>query len=210
MITEIVDRIMRGAELEHEVVFQPTWNTLLDDTEAGLYQATFPWYFNKERAERFLYSDSLMSNYIVPFVLTDSHVRALGPEELAGHHFCRPQGYFTHDLADLLEKPGTSLTMAETLDECFRLLKAGDVDVVPVDIFSSRGAIHRVFDEPNAVRRLTFVFSRQQLHILVPKNAEGAQELVNRINISIGRLELRGMLQSIRDIHASMFLRQYQ
>lgn len=210
MITEIVDRIMRGAGLEHEVVFQPTWNTLLDDTEAGTYQATFPWYYNDERAKRFLYSDSLMSNYIVPFVLTDSHVRALEPKELAGHHFCRPQGYFTHDLEELLEKPGSKLTMAETLDECFRLMKAGEVDVVPVDIFSSRGAIHRVFEDPNAVRRLTFVFSRQQLHILVPKNAEGAQELVDRINISIGKLELRGMLQSIRDIHASKFLRQYE
>lgn len=210
MITEIVDRVMRGAGLEHEVVFQPTWSTLLDDTEAGVYQATFPWYYNDERAKRFLYSDSLMSNYIVPFVLTDSHVRALEPEALAGHHFCRPQGYFTHDLTELLEKPGSKLTMAETLDECFRLLKAGEVDVVPVDIFSSRGAIHRVFDDPNAVRRLTFVFSRQHLHILVPKNAEGAQELVDRINIAIGKLELRGMLQSIRDIHASKFLRQYE
>lgn len=210
MIVEIVDRIMREGGLEHEVVFQPTWGTLLDDTEAGRYQATFPWYFNEERAGRFLYSDSLMSNYIVPFVLTDGTVRALGAEELAGYRFCRPQGYFTHDLADLLKKPGTTLKIAETLDECFRLLKTGDVDVVPVDIFSSRGAIHRVFDNPDAVRRLTFVFSRQQLHILVPKQAEGAQELVDRINIAIGRLELRGMLQSIRDIHASKFLRQYE
>lgn len=72
------------------------------------------------------------------------------------------------------------------------------------------GAIHRVFDNPDVVRRLTFVFSRQQMHILVPKQANGAQELVNRINIAIGRLELRGMLQSIRDIHASKFLGQYQ
>lgn len=210
MIVEIVDRIMRGADLDHEVVFQPTWNTLLDDTEAGRYQATFPWYFNEERAERFLYSDSLMSNFIVPFVLTGSKVRASGPEGLVGYRFCRPQGYFTHDLTDLLQQPGTTLVLAETLDECFRLLKAGDVDVIPVDIFSSRGAIHRVFDNPDVVRRLTFVFSRQQMHILVPKQANGAQELVNRINIAIGRLELRGMLQSIRDIHASKFLGQYQ
>lgn len=210
MIVEIVDRVMQEAGLEHEVLFQPTWSALLDDTEAGRYQATFPWYFNEERAGRFLYSDSLMSNYIVPFVLTSSKVRASEPEELAGYRFCRPQGYFTHDLADLLKKPGSTLQMAETLDECFRLLKAGHIDVIPVDIFSSREAIHRVFDDPEAVRRLTFVFSRQQLHILVPKQAEGAQALVNSINIAIGRLELRGMLQSIRDIHASMFLRQYQ
>lgn len=210
MIVEIVDRVMPEADLEHEVVFQPTWSTLLPDTEKGRYQATFPWYFNEERAQRFLYTDSLMSNYIVPFVLKGGEVQATELEELAGYRFCRPQGYFMHDMADLLRQPGTTMEQAETLTDCFERLKAGTVDVIPVDIFSSRGAIQTVFENPDAVRRLNFVFSRQQMHILVPKQAEGAQELVDRINIAIGRLELRGVLQSIRDIHANRFLRQYQ
>ncbi|EON92487.1 amino acid ABC transporter periplasmic protein [Marinobacter lipolyticus SM19] len=210
MIVEIVDRIMPEAGLKHEVVFQPTWDALLSDTEEGRYQATFPWYLNEKRAQRFLYTDPLMSNYIVPFVLTAGHVRTSEREGLAGHRFCRPQGYFTHDLNDLLKQPGTTLEQPATLKHCFKLLKAGAVDVIPVDIFSAKEAIETVFDNPEAVRRLSFVFSRQEMHILVPKQAAGSQELVDRINLAIAKLELRGVLQSIRDIHANRFLRQYQ
>lgn len=210
MIVEIVNRVMPEAGLEHEVVFRPTWNALLSDTEEGRYQATFPWYFSEDRAQRFLYTEPLMSNYIVPFVLTAGKVRTTELEGLARHRFCRPQGYFMHDLTNLLQQPGTTLEQPETLTDCFELLKAGKVDVIPVDIFSAREAIDAVFENPNAVRRLSFVFSRQKMHILVPKQAQDAQELVDRINLALAKLELRGVLQSIRDIHANRFLRQYQ
>lgn len=210
MLVDIVDQVMRVANLEHEIVFQPNWNTMLADTEEGQFHATFPWYFNEERAQRFLYTDSLVSNYIMAFSLRNSDVQAGAREELAGHRFCRPQGYFIHDLTDLLRQPGTTLEQPETLIDCFQLLKDDRVDVVPVDLFSSFDAILSVFDGPNAVRRLSFVFSRQKMHIIVPRNAEGAQELVSRINRALVRLELHGVLQSIRDNHASMFLRLYQ
>lgn len=210
MMVEIVERVMETAELEREIVFQPTWSNLLADTEAGRYQATFPWYYNEERAQRFYYTDSLVSNYIMPFVLSGGEVQASSPEELAGYRLCRPQGYFLHDMTELLQQPGTTLHQPETLNDCFELLKAGAVDVVPADIFSSMGAIHTVFDDPDTVRRLSFVFSRQNMHILVPKKAEGAEQIVNRINAAIIKLELRGALQHIRDVHAYRFLRQYQ
>ncbi len=209
MVTEIVRQVMRVADREVSIEFQPTWGNLMTDTEAGKYDGTFPWYYNEERAERFYITEPLAATYVLPYVRKGSNIHASNPGDLAGYRMCRPAGYYTHDLVELLERPDTTLTFADNLVACFEMLKNNEVDVVPVDLFSAMAAINTVFDSTSDVRRLSIVISRQSMHILVPKNHPNGQELVQTINKALFKLETRGILQSIRDNHASIFLRQF-
>ncbi len=209
MITDILDQVMRVADLDAEIEFQPTWGNLMADTEAGKYDGTFPWYYNEERAARFLVSESLGATYVIPYVMAGSSITAHDPGDLAGYRLCRPAGYFTHDLEELLAKSNTTLTQPDSLNECFELLRDGHIDIVPVDLFSAKAAITSVFDNDRAVQQLSIVFSRQTMHLLIPKNHPNGEALLARINRALFKLETRGILQSIRDNHATVYLKQF-
>lgn len=209
MITDILDQVMRVADLDAEIIFQPTWGNLMTDTEAGKYDGTFPWYYSEERAERFYVSESLGATYVMPYIKTGSDITAHDPGDLAGYRLCRPAGYFTHDLVELMKNSDTTLVQPDSLAECFTMLRDGEVDVVPVDLFSAKSAIASVFENDREIQQLSIVFSRQTMHLLVPKNHPNGQELVERINKALFKLETRGILQSIRDNHATIYLQQF-
>jgi len=209
MITDILDQVMRVADLDAEIIFQPTWGNLMADTEAGQYDGTFPWYYSEERAERFLVSESLGATYVIPYVKTGSGINANSPQDLAGYRLCRPAGYFTHDLVDLMKDSTTTLTQPDSLAECFEMLRDGEVDVVPVDLFSAKSAIASVFENEREIQQLSIVFSRQSMHVLVPKNHPDGEALIATINKALFKLETRGILQSIRDNHATIYLQQF-
>lgn len=209
MITDILNQVMRVADLEAEIEFQPTWGNLMADTEAGKYDGTFPWYYSEERAERFLVSESLGATYVIPYVKANSGITANEPGDLAGYRLCRPAGYFTHDLVALMENEDTTLTQPDSLGTCFEMLRDGEVDVVPVDLFSAKSAIASVFDSDRAVQQLSIVFSRQSMHVLIPKNHPNGKQLLVEINKALFKLETRGILQSIRDNHANIYLQQF-
>ena len=209
MITDILDQVMRVADLDVEITFQPTWGNLMADTEAGKYDGTFPWYYSEERAERFFVTESLGATYVLPYIKNGSDISANSPDDLAGYRLCRPAGYFTHDLVELMKNSKTTLTQPDTLAECFEMLRDGEVDVVPVDLFSAKSAIASVFENDREVQQLSIVFSKQSMHVLVPKNHPEGEALVAAINKALFKLETRGILQSIRDNHATIYLQQF-
>lgn len=209
MVIQILDQVMRVAKLDADIEFHDGWSTLISDTEAGLYDATFPWYYSEERAERYLLSDSLASTYVVPYVAQNKSFNVVTRMDLAGYRLCRPAGYFTHDLEELLEQPGTELIQPNTLAECFQMLVSDQVDVVPVDLFSAKATIAEVFGDENSVQQLGIVFSRQSMHILIPRTNPRGQEFIDRINKALSKLEMRGILQAIRQNHTSLYLKQF-
>lgn len=210
MIVEILDQVMRVANFDADVEFHDGWGQLFSETQAGKYDATFPWYYSEERAENFYVSDALASTYILAYVSSTRTYSATSRMDFAGYRLCRPDGYFTHDLEDLLDHPGTELVLAQTLDDCFRMLDTGEVDVVPVDLFTAKEAIERVYPSEAKVQKLGVLFSRQSMHILIPRNHPRGAELNTRINSALATLEMRGILQAIRDNHTSLYLKQFR
>lgn len=209
MIVEILDHVLRVAKLDAEIDFHDGWGQLFSDTEAGRYDATFPWYYSDDRAARFFVSDALAATYVMPYVSKAKNFSVLNRMDLAGYRLCRPEGYFTHDLVEILEQPGTELILATSLDECFRMLETDEVDVVPVDLFSAKNAIARVFPTEDKVQQLGIVFSRQSMHVLIPRNHPQGAELNARINKALAKLEMRGVLQAIRQNHTALYLKQF-
>lgn len=55
--------------------------------------------------------------------------------DYAGARICRPEGFFTHDLEEqgLLE-PVVTMVRPKTTDECFEMMRSGDVDLVPLEL----------------------------------------------------------------------------
>ncbi|MEX0623979.1 substrate-binding periplasmic protein [Saccharospirillum sp.] len=209
MVIQILDQVMRVADFEPEVIFRDGWGELISDTEAGVYDATFPWYYSEERAEQYLLSDSLASTYVMPYVAKNKVFSVTTRMDLAGYRLCRPAGYFTHDLEELFQNPNTELIQPNTLVECFEMLVSGEVDVVPVDLFSAKTAIADTFTSGDEVQQLGIVFSRQSMHLLVSRNHPRGEELIARVNQALARLEMRGILQAIRQNHTSLYLKQF-
>lgn len=209
MVIQILDQVMRVANFEAEIVFHDGWGELISDTEAGIYDATFPWYYSAERDEQYLLSDSLASTYVMPYVAKNKVFSVTTKMDLAGYRLCRPAGYFTHDLEELFEHPDTELIQPNTLVECFEMLLTDEVDVVPVDLFSAKTAIANTSQSGDAVQQLGIVFSRQSMHILISRNHPRGEELISRINQALLKLEMRGILQAIRQSHTSLYLKQF-
>ena len=62
-----------------------------------------------------------------------ANVRAFG--DYAGARICRPEGFFTHDLEEQgLFEPVVTMVRPRTTDECFALMRSGEVDVVPLEL----------------------------------------------------------------------------
>lgn len=209
MVIQILDQVMRVADFEPEIIFHDGWGELISDTEAGLYDATFPWYYSAERDEQYLLSDSLASTYVMPYVAKNKIFSVTTRMDLAGYRLCRPAGYFTHDLEELFEDPNTELIQPNTLVECFEMLVRDEVDVVPVDLFSAKTAIATTFESADEVQQLGIVFSRQSMHLLVSRNHPNGEDIIARVNQALSRLEMRGILQAIRQNHTSLYLKQF-
>ena len=61
--------------------------------------------------------------------------------DYAGARVCRPEGWFTFDLEEQgLIEPVISMVTPKSVNECFELMKEGDVDVVPLEIESVAAA----------------------------------------------------------------------
>lgn len=209
MVIQILEQVMRVADFEPEFVFHDGWGELISDTEAGTYDGTFPWYYSEDRAEQYLLSESLASTYVMPYVAKNKIYSVTTRTDLAGYRLCRPAGYFTHDLEELFENPSTELIQPNTLVECFEMLVRDEVDVVPVDLFSAKTAIASTFESADEVQQLGIVFSRQSMHLLVSRNHPNGEEIIARVNQALSRLEMRGILQAIRQNHTSLYLKQF-
>lgn len=66
-------------------------------------------------------------------------VRSYG--DFAGARICRPEGWFTFDLEEQgLIEPVVSMVVPNSVNDCFEMMQAGEVDVVPLEIESVAAA----------------------------------------------------------------------
>ncbi len=60
--------------------------------------------------------------------------------DFAGARICRPEGWYTFDLEEQgLIEPVVSMVAPKTVEECFEMMQAGQVDVVPLEVESVAG-----------------------------------------------------------------------
>jgi polar amino acid transport system substrate-binding protein len=160
------------------------------------------------RCEQFFFSDPLYEVVTSLFVRSDSSIRGLRNEEIAGKTLCRAAGFSTHELdqggRNWLKDGRVTLIRAPTIDECFRMLAAGTVDVVVEAELAGRTSLVtlgiagkvRIVDHPVALT--TF-------HVLVSKSHPHARTILYYLNSSLGKLRESGEYDRIIEQHLARF-----
>lgn len=201
MITDIVRMTFNAMGYSPVIEFW-TWSYGYKATKEGLFSATFPYLKNKEREQDFLYSKPLFEILIFPFVRKESRLRYQELSDLKGLTLCRPEGYYIHDIKELIAKNLIKLERPKELETCFNMLVNDKVDVVPVNEFSGKNMIvemglsqHiKMLDEKE-------ISIESTLHVIFPKRGRYSRVLQHKFDRSISELEQSGELQEIISQH---------
>jgi len=203
MFTEIVNTIFKNMGKKTEIEFW-AWKYGFDATLEGEFDATFPYLKNAERQRIYYYSKPAYKMFILPFVLKDSPIKFKNLDDLKGLNVCRPEGYYTHDLKPLIDIDAINLKRPKELDTCLEMLVKKEVDVVPVNEFSGKGAVHRLKMD-DKIKALENHVSIETLHVIFPKNNPDSRMLQYDFDQELTKLENSGKLKEIQSRHLKDF-----
>jgi len=203
MFTEIVNKIFLNMNKKTDIEFW-SWKYGFDATLEGEFDATFPYLKNEERLKTFYYSKPVYKMFILPFVLKDNPIKYKKLNDLKGLSVCRPEGYYTHDLKPLIDNDAIVLKRPKELDTCFHMLLQKEVDVVPVNEFTGKGAVHRLKLD-NRIKALENYVSIETLHVIFPKNNSDSRMLQHDFDQELMKLENSGRLKQLKSRHLKHF-----
>ncbi len=192
------------------------WSSHLDPLMSkAMMDMAFPWYQpncagdpSQYRCENFLFSDPMFEMLIVLFVDQARPMPFVSDADVEGRTLCRPVGYFTHDLdrADRrwITDQKIVLKQPKKVQECFEMLRAGQVDAVAINEFTGREAVKAMGLEDEVGVVPGRPLSIEGLHVLVHKAHPEAETLLNTINTGLADIKSSGQYQQIIDRHMSV------
>lgn len=208
MITEIVVKVSKAMGYEDADITFLSWANAysLTKDDRGIFQGTFPWFSNEGRMAEYYFSDPVQPVFISAFSLADSGFEYTDKSDLDGKVLCRPEGYFTHDIDELVAAGSLRHEAPKDVDACFDLLLEGKVDLVSIndrtgtEQVESRGA-------SNKIKMSETPMEIMPLHVIFPRYADAERDadskaLRDRFNSELKRLEQQGVLSEIILRHA--------
>jgi polar amino acid transport system substrate-binding protein len=200
MITEIVVKTFKEMGERTEIEFW-SWDYGFNATLEGEFVATFPYLKNEERMKKWYYSEPLFNILILCFVKKNSSIKYDAPEDFQGLTFCRPEGYYMHDLQSLLDNGIISIKRPKKIETCFHLLKQGEVDAVPVNEFVGKEVVKREFGSAEYFDTLEKAISEDTLHLILPKDNPENLHLLHKFDQVVKKMKKDGTLQKIIKRH---------
>ena len=209
------------AEPDYGIDWINDWSAHLHPLLAeGKYDMGFPWFQpdcanepDRMRCRDFDFSEPMFEMLILLFASQERPIGFQQDDDLVGRTLCRPAGYFTHDLdkdgRNWLRDGKITLKQPQTVAECFRMLLDGEVDVVAINEFTGRTAVH----EGGLSDKVTIVdrpLSIEGLHVLVAKTHPQARALIARVNNGLELLQKSGEYNRIVDQHLARFWAQLE
>jgi polar amino acid transport system substrate-binding protein len=204
MFTEIVKMTFEAMGYETHIEFW-NWAYGYKATKEGIFGATFPYLDNKERRKSFHYSQPLYELLIFPFVNKDSSLHYETLQDLKGLTLCRPEGYYTHDIQQLIDNNSVKLLRPKELETCFNMLKSGKVDVVPVNELTGQSMIYKMGLNDELKMLDENAISLETLHVIFSKFDYKGRILLYKFDRSISNLKETGILQEIISKHLENF-----
>ena len=199
MITQIVKSAYEQAGLEiNTIEFINDWpNFIQNDIMKKTYDASFAWYGppkcenienfpdNMRKRCDFYYSESIYSTeyafYSKEEYLLDSPI--IHFVDLYDKTICRPRGYYTLDLLDVGLNPDQKIVLheASNVNECFKALDRGEVQIVSVNPHTAKRIIDR---RPNhyGVKRIENLSTPAVMHLIAHKKNPKSEKIINEFN----------------------------
>jgi polar amino acid transport system substrate-binding protein len=160
------------------------------------------------RCQRFFFSEPLYEVITGLFVRSNSKVRTLRREEIAGKTLCRPAGYPLHEFdkggRNWVKDGIVTLMRPPSVDECFRMLDNGTVEAVAEAELAGRASISSL-GLGEKVRMLDQPLALTTYHVLISKSHPHARTILYYVNSSLGKLRESGEYDRIIERHLSRF-----
>ena len=160
------------------------------------------------RCQRFFFSEPLYEEITKLFVRTNSRIKALKTEEIAGATLCRTVGQPVHELDEhgrnWVKDGKIVLLQPPTVDECFRLLDSGAVHGVVEGELVGRASITSL-GIGDKVRMIEQPVALTTYHVLVSKSHPHARTIIYYVNSSLEKLRDSGEYDRIVERHLTRF-----
>ena len=208
MVTEIVDKAFKsmGYKPAFEFINWPSGYRL---TAKGKFAATFPYAPTDERMESFLYSDSVYDTLTMVLSKSDSNFEYNGLDDLRGKRGCRPAGYFTSFIDDLVQSGDHTLQQPKTLEDCFEALIGGETDVVFISELEGNVKLKEMGIE-GQVQASQKAINISGLHVIFPKSLSESETMLSEFNDALRKMSAAGEMEEIVSRHLEAYYSSFE
>ena len=191
--------VLRSLELGNikvgELRWEP-WKRGYESVSELSADATFPYGPGDETKRRFLLSVPFIHVQRLAWVKTGNAIETL--EDMSGKTLCLPRGYHPYDVVQKLIRAGAVRMTPNTMEQCFRLLSRGRVDIVASTEFDAAGAIKSSELSRNNFRSTGIILHRIPFHFIVSKKHPDGRAMIDGFNAGFKKLEQSGELERLK------------
>lgn len=193
--TAIVSEAFRRAGYKVKIDFMP-WARVLQETEAGNYDAAYPEYYSDERTETFFLSDQFASGPLGFYKRKADNITYTKLEDLKQYHIGVVLGYINtaeFDAADYLQKETVNSD-----EQNIQKLLLGRIDLIVIDKFVAQYLIKTSI--PEAADVLEFMeppLLEQPLHVIFSRQVASSTQKLQEFNAALKTMREDGTLERI-------------
>ena len=192
--------IVRGvfARMGHRVeIDHLDWELGMKMTEENRYLGSFPWFKNQERAQRFLYSDNIISSRPRLWIHTNQAASINELEKMKGRTLCVPRGWATESyLSGMVDSGQITRVDGTDIVDCFQKLHDRKVDAVSVDRRLGRMAADRV-NTAAWVNSYQFALLPTDHFLIISKSYPDAQRWIKVFNSTLQEMQNDRSIQNV-------------
>ncbi|SDG37066.1 amino acid ABC transporter substrate-binding protein, PAAT family [Limimonas halophila] len=199
--TRVVRAAFAAAGREVTVSYMP-WKRGYRATLAGEFAATYPYVHTPERARKLRYSQPIVETKAKAWVLEGHSLAVSEPRQLDGTTACLPDGYAPSSATAAAYADGAIERLSPgSMRACFRLLRRGRVDFVETNRPVMIASASAVFRDLDGIRPLPFVLEKNALHLVAPRSAAAAQDVIDTFNRGLEKLKASGRYDGMLDTY---------
>lgn len=188
--TIIVDTALKAAGFAKTDVLWTSWTRGYTLTKVGKIAMTFPYVRNKERDQDFLFSDPIYTDRISFFVRPQDLNALSGAWH--GMRICIPQGWIISLYRGFIDQFSLSLLQPDSIEDCFKMLNAKRVDIVPCTDPVAIYKIKKIFGKRNVFSASNYTYLEDKSHAMISRNWLGAEDLRQKLNIGLTKIRNSG------------------
>ncbi len=151
--------------------------------------------------EAFYFSDPIYIITTLFFVRQDADISFEHDSDLQGLTACKPLGYHLRDIQDFLDQDLIEVVRPNTMESCFRMLRRGRVDLVPINEHVGWGVARQIVGQEDVFRVLERPLLEDGLHFIVTKKNPQGLDILERFNAFLRQMRDESSLDAIIDRH---------
>lgn len=206
MVSKIVALAMKEAGLEYEIQFKP-WSRTLEMVKYGDAWGSFPWFYTKERAEFYYYSESIMTSNTLVFykkannVIENPDIEIKSLDDLKAYEFGGVFGYFYESYLEDTKKQ-FKYDLSSDLESAFRLLEGGKVDIIIEEEVVGWHLISNMFPgREHEFATFKNELSKEKFYLIVTKEDRLAKQKIEAFNKGLSKIKQSGEYKKILEVY---------